>query len=48
MRSVALGTGVAKYQGWLVGVTLGVGYAGEAAFGVGTGWYGKADIVVCP
>jgi hypothetical protein len=45
--SVAIGTGIAKWgDGWVAGITLGVGYAGSNAFAVGRGWYGKADIVV--
>jgi hypothetical protein len=45
--SLAFGTGVAKWgDGWVAGVTLGVGYAGAHAFDVGKGWYGKADIVI--
>jgi hypothetical protein len=45
--SVAFGTGVAKWgDGWVAGVTLGIGYAGSDAFAVGRGWYGKADIII--
>jgi hypothetical protein len=40
--SIAVGTGVAQYHGWIAGVTLGVGYAGDTAFSRDSGWYGKA------
>jgi len=45
-ESVALGTGIAKSEDWLFGITLGVGYAGSSAFDNGAGWYGKADLVI--
>ena len=45
-ESIALGTGIAKVDKWLFGITLGVGYAGSSAFTVGSAWYGKADFVV--
>ena len=45
--SVAFGTGIAKWgDGWVAGVTVGIGYAGSSAFDIGRGWYGKADIIV--
>lgn len=45
-ESVALGTGIFKYQDWVGGITVGVGYAGDRAFAEGTGWYGKFDLIV--
>lgn len=45
-ESIAIGTGIAKWDKWVAGITLGVGYAGTSAFDVGSGWYGKADLVV--
>ena len=44
--SFAGGTFLSKNNGWVTGVTLGVGYAGDSAFARGTGWYGKADFVL--
>lgn len=44
--SVAGGTFLNKTNGWVTGITLGVGYAGDSPFGRGTGWYGKADFVL--
>jgi hypothetical protein len=40
--SVAIGTAVGEYHGWIAGLTLGLGYAGDSAFSRGSGWYGKA------
>lgn len=45
-ESLAIGTGIARWKGWVAGITLGGGYAGAGAFGQGRGWYGKADLVV--
>jgi hypothetical protein len=45
-ESIAIGTGIAKWDKWVAGITLGIGYAGSSAFDVGSAWYGKADIVV--
>lgn len=44
--SIALGTGIAKWDTWVAGVTLGLGYAGTSAFGQSDAWYGKADLIV--
>jgi hypothetical protein len=40
--SIGVGTAIGQYHGWVAGVTLGVGYAGESAFSRDSGWYGKA------
>jgi hypothetical protein len=45
-ESIALGTGVYKGNGWLAGITVGAGYAGNNEFGEGRAWYGKADLVI--
>ncbi|HWE04020.1 MAG TPA: hypothetical protein VG326_16565, partial [Tepidisphaeraceae bacterium] len=45
-ESIAIGTGIAKWDKWVAGITLGVGYAGSSAFDVGSAWYGKADFIV--
>lgn len=42
--SIALGTAVGEYHGWTVGATVGIGYAGNSAFSLGSAWYGKATI----
>src|ERR1051325_4923963 len=44
--SVAFGMGVADVEGWLAGVTVGVGYAAAGAFDDGNGYYGKADLAI--
>jgi hypothetical protein len=42
--SVGFSTGIADWNGWLAGISLGVGYAGAGAFDDGNAWYGKADL----
>lgn len=44
--SVGVGFGVLSYKGWLAGVWLGVGYAGENVINDGNAWYGKAGLGV--
>lgn len=44
--SMSVGTGIAKYQGWVAGLTVGAGYAGADAFGDGNGYYGTATLLV--
>lgn len=44
--SLGFGMGVADWEGWQAGVTLGVGYAGAGAFDDGNAWYGMADFIV--
>ena len=44
--SFAGGTFLSKNNGWVTGITAGVGYAGDTPFARGTAWYGKADFVV--
>jgi prepilin-type processing-associated H-X9-DG protein len=44
--SVAAGTFLSQTNGWVTGLTLGVGYAGQSPFAVGRGWYGRADFVI--
>lgn len=44
--SIGVGTAVGQYNGWVAGMTLGVGYAGDTAFSRGSGWYGKATFDV--
>ncbi len=38
-QSVSAGLFVGRYSGWIAGVSAGVGYAGDAPFGDGNGWY---------
>ncbi len=45
-ESIAFGTPIFKYQDWVAGLTVGVGYAGDTAFARGSGWYGKAAVGV--
>ena len=40
--SIAVGTAIGQYHGWIAGATLGLGYAGDSAFSRDSGWYGKA------
>jgi hypothetical protein len=44
--SFAFGTFVGESNGWVFGVTMGLGYAGDSPFAEGRGWYGHADFVV--
>ena len=44
--SVAAGTFLSKQNGWVTGLTLGLGYAGDEPFGRGRAWYGRADFVI--
>lgn len=44
--SFAGGTFLSKNNGWVTGITLGTGYAGDSPFSRGNAWYGKADFVV--
>jgi hypothetical protein len=44
--SVAFGMGIADVEGWLAGLTVGVGYAAAGAFDDGNAWYGKADLAI--
>jgi hypothetical protein len=43
--SVGFATPIGKYEDWIFGVSLAVGYAGAEPFGDGNGWYGKAGLV---
>lgn len=42
--SVGISTGIAEWNGWLAGISIGVGYAGAGAFDDGNAWYGVADL----
>ncbi len=42
--SIAVGTAVGEYHGWVAGATVGVGYAGDSSFARGSAWYGKATL----
>jgi hypothetical protein len=44
--SVAFGVGVLDYSGWLGGITVGIGYAGQEPFTDGNAWYGMGDFLV--
>lgn len=44
--SVGFGMGVADWNGWLAGATVGIGYAGAGAFDDGNAWYGMADFII--
>ena len=44
--SANVGVGIADWNGWLAGITIGAGYAGSGAFDDGDAWYGMADFLV--
>jgi len=44
--SVAAGNFFSQTNGWVTGLTLGVGYAGDTPFANGRAWYGRADFVL--
>jgi hypothetical protein len=44
--SVAAGTFLSENNGWITGLTLGGGYAGDTPFANGRAWYGKVDFVL--
>ena len=43
-QSVGVGCPIAKWDDWIIGMSLGVGYAGDGPFGDGDAWYGKATV----
>ena len=43
--SVAVGLELGDYYDWKAGLTVGIGYAGNAPFGEGDAYYGKATLV---
>lgn len=45
-QSVGFATPIAKYDEWIVGLSLGLGYAGPTPFGDGDAWYGLGSLVV--
>ena len=44
--SIAGGTFLSKSNGWVTGITLGVGYAGDTPFARSSALYGRADFVI--
>lgn len=44
--SVAGGSFVGIYNGWILGATAGGGYAGSSPFGQGRGWYARGSFIV--
>lgn len=45
-QSIGIGMGIADWNGWLAGVTVGLGYASAGAFNDGNAYYGQADLLV--
>ena len=45
-QSLGVAMPVAKFGDWIVGTSLGVGYAGDSPFSDGDAWYGKASVAV--
>jgi hypothetical protein len=43
-QSVAVGFPIAKYQDWIIGASVGVGYAGDSFFGDGDAYYGLGSL----
>ena len=44
-QSLGVGATVGEWSGWKFDVTAGVGYASDAVYNDGDGWYGKAAVV---
>jgi hypothetical protein len=44
--SVAIGLEVGRFSGWRSGLTVGIGYAGNAPFGESDAYYGKATLLL--
>jgi hypothetical protein len=44
--SVGAGSFVGIYHNWVLGATLGVGYAGSGPFEEGRAWYGRASFII--
>lgn len=45
-QSIGVGFPIVKFDDWIVGMSVGVGYAGDSPFGDGDGWYGQATLAV--
>jgi hypothetical protein len=45
-QSIAVAMPVAKFGDWIVGASVGVGYAGDRPFADGDAWYGKGTLSV--
>lgn len=45
-QSLSAGLFVAKVEGWIAGITVGAGYAGDTPFSDGHAWYGKGTAFV--
>jgi hypothetical protein len=44
-QSLGAGFAFAKFDNWIAGATVGLGYAGNNPFADGEGWYGKATLI---
>lgn len=44
-QSAAVGFGIARFDGWELGATVGGGYAGNNPYGDANGFYAKADLI---
>jgi hypothetical protein len=42
---IGIGTGIAEFDGWVAGLTLGFGFAGDNEFGTSDGYYGAATLL---
>ncbi len=42
---IGIGTGIAEFDGWVAGLTLGFGWAGANEFGDGDAYYGAATVM---
>lgn len=45
-QSIAIARPIGKFGDWIVGLSIGVGYAGPTPFGDGNAWYGKSTLAV--
>jgi hypothetical protein len=45
-QSLAVGVAIWEYRGWVAGMTVGAGYAGDRPFGDGNAWYGRGTMAI--
>jgi len=43
---IGIGTGIAEYEGWVAGLTFGLGFAGANEFGESSGYYGTSTLLL--
>lgn len=45
-QSIGVAFPIGKFDEWIVGLSLGIGYAGDTPFGDGDAWYGQGTLAV--